>query len=70
MGKMMIQLNPNSGATVYDVDSLLGNFNDSFKIKIQEMDYYLRDLIRMIILNLAKGTIMTIIYWKILLDKL
>ena len=36
-------VNPNSGATVYDVDSLLGNFNDSFKIKIQEMDYYLRE---------------------------
>tara|TARA_B100000963_G_scaffold320874_1_gene303722 strand:+ start:1874 stop:3676 length:1803 start_codon:yes stop_codon:yes gene_type:complete len=36
-------VNPNSGATVYDVDSLLGNFNDPFKIKIQEMDYYLRE---------------------------
>ena len=36
-------VNPNPGATVYDVDSLLGNFNDSFKIKIQEMDYYLRE---------------------------
>jgi len=36
-------VNPNPGATVYDVDSLLGNFNDPFKIKIQEMDYYLRE---------------------------
>ena len=36
-------VNPNPGATVYDVDSLLGNLNDSFKIKIQEMDYYLRE---------------------------
>ena len=36
-------VNPNPGATVYDVDSLLGNFNDSFKIKIQEMEYYLRE---------------------------
>ena len=34
--------NPNSGVTVYDVDSLLGNFNNAFKLKIQEMDYYLR----------------------------
>ena len=36
-------VNPNPGATVYDVDSLLGNSNDSFKIKIQEMEYYLRE---------------------------
>ena len=36
-------INPNSGATVYDVDSLLGNFDDAFKLKIQEMDYYLRE---------------------------
>ena len=35
-------MNPNVGATVYDVDSLLGNFTDAFKLKIQEMDYYLR----------------------------
>ena len=35
-------VNPNAGATVYDVDSLLGNFTDAFKLKIQEMDYYLR----------------------------
>ena len=34
--------NPNSGATIYDVDSLLGNRDASFKIKIQELDYYLR----------------------------
>jgi hypothetical protein len=34
--------NPNSGATLYDVDSLLGNRDASFKIKIQELDYYLR----------------------------
>ncbi len=36
-------INPNSGATVYDVDSLLGNFDNAFKLKIQEMDYYLRE---------------------------
>ena len=36
-------INPNSGATVYDVDSLIGNINASFKIKIEELDYYLRD---------------------------
>ena len=34
--------NPNSGATIYDVDSLLGNRDASFKIKVQELDYYLR----------------------------
>ena len=34
--------NPNSGATLYDVDSLLGNRDASFKIKVQELDYYLR----------------------------
>ena len=35
--------NPNQGATVYDVDSLIGNYKNAFKIKIQEMNYYLRD---------------------------
>jgi len=34
--------NPNAGATQYDVDSLLGNRDASFKIKVQELDYYLR----------------------------
>tara|TARA_A100001011_G_scaffold247320_1_gene255580 strand:- start:21637 stop:23439 length:1803 start_codon:yes stop_codon:yes gene_type:complete len=34
--------NPNAGATLYDVDSLLGNIDASFKIKVQELDYYLR----------------------------
>ena len=34
--------NPNAGATQYDVDSLLGNTDASFKIKVQELDYYLR----------------------------
>jgi hypothetical protein len=34
--------NPNAGATQYDVDSLLGNIDASFKIKVQELDYYLR----------------------------
>ena len=36
-------VNPNAGAIIYDVDSLLGNFDDAFKLKIQEMDYYLRE---------------------------
>lgn len=35
--------NPNQGATVYDVDSLIGSYKNAFKIKIQEMNYYLRD---------------------------
>ena len=35
--------NPNEGATVYDVDSLIGNRDASFKVKIQELDYYLRN---------------------------
>lgn len=34
--------NPNVGATVYDIDSLIGNKDASFKIKVQELDYYLR----------------------------
>ncbi len=34
-------INPNDGATVYDIDSLIGNRDASFKIKIQELDYYL-----------------------------
>ena len=34
--------NPNAGATLYDVDSLIGNIDASFKIKVQELDYYLR----------------------------
>ena len=35
--------NPNEGATVYDVDSLIGNRDASFKIKVQELDYFLRN---------------------------
>ena len=34
-------INPNQGATVYDVDSLIGNKDATFKIKVQELDYYL-----------------------------
>ena len=34
--------NPNAGATLYDIDSLIGNRDASFKIKVQELDYYLR----------------------------
>ena len=34
-------INPNQGATVYDIDSLIGNKDTSFKIKVQELDYYL-----------------------------
>ena len=36
-------INPNNGAVVYDIDSLIGNINASFKMKIEELDYYLRD---------------------------
>jgi hypothetical protein len=35
-------INPNEGAKIYDIDSLLGNIESSFKIKVQELDYYLR----------------------------
>jgi len=35
-------INPNEGAKMYDIDSLLGNIESSFKIKVQELDYYLR----------------------------
>ena len=34
-------INPNKGATVYDVDSLIGNKDATFKIKVQELDYFL-----------------------------
>ncbi len=36
-------INPDDGSTVYDIDSLIGNIDASFKIKIQELDYYLRN---------------------------
>ena len=36
-------INPDDGSTVYDIDSLIGNIDATFKIKIQELDYYLRD---------------------------
>lgn len=35
-------INPNQGRILYDIDSLLGNIDASFKIKVQEFDYYLR----------------------------
>ena len=34
-------INPNAGATLYDVDSIIGNKDASFKIKVQELDYFL-----------------------------
>tara|TARA_B100000989_G_scaffold297557_1_gene283654 strand:- start:1186 stop:2997 length:1812 start_codon:yes stop_codon:yes gene_type:complete len=34
-------VNPRQGATVYDVDSLIGNIDANFKIKVQELDYFL-----------------------------
>ena len=36
-------INPNIESTVYDIDSLIGNINSNFKIKIQELDYFLAD---------------------------
>ena len=36
-------INPDDGSTVYDIDSLIGNIDSTFKIKIQELDYYLRN---------------------------
>lgn len=36
-------INPDDGSTVYDIDSLIGNIDATFKIKIQELDYYLRN---------------------------
>ena len=34
-------INPRQGATVYDIDSLIGNREASFKVKVQELDYFL-----------------------------
>ena len=34
-------VNPRQGATVYDIDSLIGNKDANFKIKVQELDYFL-----------------------------
>ena len=34
-------INPRQGATVYDIDSLIGNKDANFKIKVQELDYFL-----------------------------
>ena len=35
-------INPNGGATIYELDSLIGNSNAKFKLKVNELDYYLR----------------------------
>ncbi len=35
-------VNPNSGRIVYEIDSLIGNPDASFKLKISELDYYIR----------------------------
>jgi len=35
-------VNPDSGSTVYDLDSITGNEQAKFKIKVSELDYYLR----------------------------
>ena len=34
-------INPRQGATVYDIDSLIGDREASFKVKVQELDYFL-----------------------------
>ena len=34
-------INPRQGSTVYDIDSLIGNIDANFKIKVQELDYFL-----------------------------
>ena len=34
--------NPDGNATVYELDSLLGNSTAKFKLKVNELDYYLR----------------------------
>ena len=34
-------INPRQGSTVYDIDSLIGNKDANFKIKVQELDYFL-----------------------------
>ena len=34
--------NPNGGGTVYELDSLMGNSKAKFKLKVSELDYYLR----------------------------
>ena len=35
-------VNPDSGTTIYELDSLMGNSNAKFKLKVSELDYYLR----------------------------
>ena len=35
-------INPNTGTVIYELDSLLGNINATFKLKISELDYFLR----------------------------
>ena len=35
-------VNPDSGSSVYDLDSITGNEQAKFKIKVSELDYYLR----------------------------
>ena len=34
-------VNPRQGATLYDIDSLIGNKDANFKLKVQELDYFL-----------------------------
>ena len=35
-------VNPNTGTVTYELDSLLGNINATFKLKVSELDYFLR----------------------------
>ncbi len=35
-------VNPDTGSTLYDLDSIIGNEKAKFKIKVSELDYYLR----------------------------
>ena len=35
-------VNPNAGATIYELDSLIGNSDSKFKLKVSELEYFLR----------------------------
>jgi len=35
-------INPNAGATLYELDSLMGDSDAKFKLKVSELDYFLR----------------------------
>ena len=54
----------NSESQVYEIDSVFGNRNASFDLKVYQLTYYLSTLILITILNQQRNIFQMIIFMK------